>query len=310
MQTDATHDAAPALSVESLTLVTDDAHALGATLFTPAAARRGDALGTVIVHSATAVPAGFYRRFAEHLAQHGMRVLTYDYRGIGRSRPASLRGFDARMSDWALRDAAAAHALVSSRFPGEPIATVGHSFGGQLIGLLDAASDVRGTLLVCSQLGFLGHWPARDRLRLTVIWRLLVPLFTRTLGYLPGWSGIGEDLPLGVAREWASWCTHPEYLMSAYPAARERYAGFDKPLLVYSTTDDAIAPERAVSALLDLFTGAQVEHHRIAPASFDGAPIGHFGFFKPRFSDTLWSEATRFFQRAFGAPGAAIGDAA
>jgi predicted alpha/beta hydrolase len=293
-----THSTVPAdepFNVERPALVTGDDVALGATLFEPKRA----ALGTVIVHSATAVPSGFYRRFAEFLAQHDLRVLTYDYRGIGLSRPPSLRGFRASMSDWALRDAEAAHALVRERFPDQPVATVGHSFGGQLIGLLDAARDVSGTLLVASQLGYYGHWDTLDRLKLGLVWRALVPTLTASFGYLPGQAGLGEDLPRGVAEEWARWCASPEYLMSFYPEARQRFARFDKPVLLYSFSDDEMAPARAVSALLARFEHAQVEHHDISPAAFGGQPIGHFGFFKQRFERTLWLEAARFFTRVF-----------
>lgn len=285
--------------VERPALVARDDFALGAALFQP----KQEALGTVIVHSATATPSGYYRRFAEFLAHHGLRVLTYDYRGVGLSRPVSLRGFRASMSDWALLDAEAAHALVRAQFPHEPVATVGHSFGGQLIGLLDAASDVSGSLLVASQLGYYGHWNAFDRLKLGFVWRALVPTLTASFGYLPGQAGLGEDLPRGVAEEWARWCKSPDYLMSFYPDARQRFAAFDRPLLMYSFRDDEIAPRRAVNALIERFEGAQIEHHDISPDAFGGKPIGHFGFFKQRFEHNLWLEAVSFFTRVFtGSP--------
>src|SRR5262249_22174902 len=85
-------------------LVTSDGYSLGATLFAPPF----PGLAPVIVNGAPAVPQGYYRRFAEFLAARGLRVLTYDYRGVGASRPAELAGFDATMTDWARLDAAAA----------------------------------------------------------------------------------------------------------------------------------------------------------------------------------------------------------
>lgn len=284
--------------LETPALVTEDDFALGASFFKP----KGIALGTVIIHGATATPSRYYRRFAEFLAHHGIRVLTYDYRGIGLSRPGALRGFRARMSDWAFLDAAAAHALVAEQFPAEPVATIGHSFGGQLIGLLDAANDVRGSVLVASQLGYYGHWDAFDRWKLNFIWRAVVPTLTASFGYLPGQAGLGEDLPRGVAEEWAAWCSNPEYLIAHYPDARERFARFDKPLLFYSFDDDEIAPRRAVAALIDKLSGAQLDHHSISPKAFGGKTIGHFGFFRPRFERSLWLETVRFLSNIFAEP--------
>jgi predicted alpha/beta hydrolase len=295
MQTQTTHSASSSSScAERIELVASDGYPLGGTLFQP----RMQPQGTVIIHSATAVPSGFYRRFGEFLSQQGLRALTYDYRGVGLSRPKSLRGFRASMSDWAMLDAAAAHRFVAERYPGENVASVGHSFGGQLFGLLDSARDVRGAILVGAQFGFYGHWQSPlDRLRLRFTWQALVPSFTSVLGYLPGRAGLGEDLPRGVAEEWARWCTSPEYLVSHYPVAAQRFARFDKPLLFYSFSDDDFGPRPAVDALIARFSAAKLEHHHVAPSDHDGAPIGHFGFFKPRFTDTLWSDALKFFRR-------------
>ena len=58
----------------------------------------------VIVSGAMAVAARFYSRYATALAEAGFGAVTYDYRGIGGSRPASLRGFPATMTDWAVLD--------------------------------------------------------------------------------------------------------------------------------------------------------------------------------------------------------------
>jgi predicted alpha/beta hydrolase len=70
------------MAVAELHLQAQDGYELGATLFEPAPARRA-----VLVMAAPA-PQQYYRKFA---AFRGTRtaVLTFDYRGIGRSR---LRG--------------------------------------------------------------------------------------------------------------------------------------------------------------------------------------------------------------------------
>ena len=58
----------------------------------------------MIINAATSVRCRYYSRFADYLFAQGFDVLTYDYRGIGESRPASLRGFKASWSDWGRLD--------------------------------------------------------------------------------------------------------------------------------------------------------------------------------------------------------------
>lgn len=276
-------------SAAPIELITDDGFLLGARLFTPA----GEARGTIVIHGATAVPQTYYAPFAAYLAGRGLRVLTYDYRGIGASRPSSLRGLSATMTDWARHDARAA--LGHAHGWDEPVAVVGHSFGGQIIGLIDELRDVAAAVLVGAQLGWYGHWPgALDRARLSLMWHGLVPALTGLFGYLPGAAGLGTDLPAGVAREWARWCSDTDYLMSFHPDARERFARFDRPTAVYSFTDDDFAPEPAVEQLLAHMPRENVTHLRLSPRDLELGPIGHFGWFRRRFRDALWGGAAEF----------------
>jgi predicted alpha/beta hydrolase len=124
----------------------------------------------------------------------------------------------------------------------------------------------------------------------------------RVLGYLPKQAGMGEDLPAGVALQWARWCSHPEYLMSEFPEARERFAKFDRPILSYSFTDDTYAPARAVDALFEVLTAAPATRRRLSPAELGVSAIGHFGFFRPRAGAKLWDEATDFLVSAVRDP--------
>ena len=102
-------------------LITADGYRLSTSRY-PA---QGPLQGRLIVAGATAVPQGFYRRFAQHAAARGFETLTFDYRGIGRSAPATLKGFRMDLLDWARQDLAAA---VDSMARGDvPLYLVGHS---------------------------------------------------------------------------------------------------------------------------------------------------------------------------------------
>jgi predicted alpha/beta hydrolase len=276
-------------SERGVDVAASDGFRLAARVFMPA----GPARGTVLINGATAVPAAYYGRFAGFLARSGLRVVTYDYRGIGASAPPTLRGFQATMSEWAELDARAMFHFARSEWA-EPVALAGHSFGGQLIGLVDELRQASGALLVASQLGYFGYWPLLERPRLWMIWRALVPAATAAYGYLPGKLGLGSDLPSGVAREWARWCSQPGYMISEHPSARVRFALFDKPVRLYSFSDDDYAPRRSVDELISLFVNAKLEHRRFEPADLGLDELGHFGFFRPRLAETLWPEALEF----------------
>jgi predicted alpha/beta hydrolase len=265
-----------------------DGFPLGATVFEPRRPR-----ATVVIHGATAVPHGYYEAFAGHLAGRArVRVVAYDYRGVGASRPGgALAGFAATMTDWARLDARAVHAW--ARDLGDPIVLVGHSFGGQLLGLVDELREARGALLVASQLGWYRDWPLAAQPRLALLFRVATPLLTGAFGYLPGRAGLGVDLPAGVAREWARWCTSPGYLVDHDPEAAARFARWDRPTLLLGFTDDDFAPPRTVAALRRRLRGAPLEHRTWRPGDRGLDAVGHFGFFRPR-AAALWPDAVGF----------------
>ncbi len=276
-------NARPQSAAGTILVEASDGFPVPAHVFEPAGRTRA----TVVLTGGTAIRQSFYAPFASYLARHGLRTVTFDYRGIGEARPRSLRGFEARMKDWALLDTRA----VVARFA--PSLLVAHSFGGQLLGLMDDLHGVDGAVMVGVQLGATRHFPLLARARNGFLFRT-VPVATAAYGYMPGSLGLGGvDLPSGVAREWAKWCLSPDYLLSHEEDAGGRFGRFDRPVLYYSFTDDDFAPRGAVGAYLDALGAAKVTHRRLAPEDAGGS-IGHFGFFRPRFENTLWAESREY----------------
>ncbi len=64
----------------------------------------GDAWATALIAGAMGVRQDFYEPLARFLAENGVHVLTFDYRGMGASREGSLRGFPADITTWAQCD--------------------------------------------------------------------------------------------------------------------------------------------------------------------------------------------------------------
>jgi predicted alpha/beta hydrolase len=288
--------------IDDISLPAADGYLLAASLFLPRGAKRH----AVLINSATAVPRKIYRGFAGYLAGRGCAVLTYDYRGIGDSRqkavvgynqPKSLVGFKASMSDWAALDVTAAVAWMRERYHTLPLSYVGHSFGGQALGLLANNSEVSRALLIAAQAGYwkLMAWPERYRVY-AMLKFIGIPL-ARLLGYAPAWSGIGEDLPKDAFLQWVSWVMRKRYLFDdSKLSGLKNFSQFHGAMRALAISDDPWATRPSVELLCSGFTSIMPEIITITPAGAGVAKIGHFGFFRPDHRDTLWRSAADWIQ--------------
>ena len=242
----------------------------------------------VLVNAATSVRCRYYARFAAWLHGHGFDVLTYDYRGIGESRPERLRGFEASWRDWGRLDCEALLQHALRRFPGQPLHVIGHSIGGFVLGLAPANRRIDRILTVGAQFAYWRDYAPEHRRRMYLKGHVLMPLVTALLGYFPakrlGWF---EDTPAGVVRDWRRFGSDA---MSEAERARHLApcAGVTAPILALSTTDDEYGTSAAVERLLRYFSASPAVHLRLAPAQLGVDAIGHFGFFHDRFERLLW----------------------
>lgn len=258
---------------------------------------RGRARAVVVLAAAMGVKQDFYAPFAQFLSEQGFAVLSFDYRGMGRSLPPqyrrSLRGFDADLHTWAERDYNAALLAAKAWQPQVPLLIIGHSLGGQLPGLLPDNQLVDGILTVATGSGYWRDNAAPTRRFVWFMWYFAVPFWTRLFGYFPGkrLRKVG-NLPKGVIYQWSRWCRSPHYVSDE--RGRPIRDGFDRiraPLLCMSFTDDEMMSRRSIDSLHDCYRNAQVERRYIRPQDVQARRIGHFGFFRPQFRDSLWHQA-------------------
>lgn len=250
----------------------------------------------VIIPSAMGVAQKYYTRFAEWLALQGYQVTTFDYRGIGQSAPRSLRGYPINIFDWATQDCAAIIDVVKTQLPAVPLYWIGHSLGGQLLGLIPNRDRIDRVLTVAAGSGYWLEtaWPTRSVV--WWLWYVVAPLALRWAGYFPGkrLRTVG-DLPFGVMEQWRRWCLSREYVVGAEgEKVREAYASVRMPMLALSFTDDALMSAHGIRSLHGLYVNAPIEYRRIAPPDVGGRHIGHFGFFRPQFEQTLWPLAPQW----------------
>lgn len=291
--------ATPEGSAVSTKIRCTDGRLLAAQWFEPTASQNVRAVA--VIGAATAVPASYYRHFADWLAERGYAVLTFDYRGVAASRDALLPGEDVRLRDWARVDMAAALHAADRRRRMEAagqrkdvgLLWVGHSLGGNAVGLVPGfAETVDAVLGVAAQVAYYGHWSGLARLQAWVFFHWMLPIVVRLFGHAPGrlLGPRAESLPAAAALEWAAWGRTPGFLFGDDTLARERsYARFEGTAHLWSITDDHLfGPASAVDALAAQFRAARVQRRDVAPADLGVSKIEHFGPFRRDLGAKLW----------------------
>ncbi|WP_276480188.1 alpha/beta fold hydrolase [Paraflavitalea pollutisoli] len=228
-----------------------------------------------------------YHELAIFLESQGYPVITFDYRGVGLSAPQTLKGFKARLLQWAVQDLDAVIRYARTRFPNQEIIYIGHGISGELIGLSPANQYINKLVLVNSALTCRKLWPWHDRLRMLFL-KTFVRLSSTIMGYFPGRSsGISDNLPKGVMYEWIDWCSNNNGLFDHFPDIN--YRKLDIPLLAISFSDDWRSPREAVQALLHYFSGSQITWHHFKPGDVGMKKIGHLGPFEKRNREGIWN---------------------
>ena len=256
-------------------------------------ANKAHPIGTVIVNPATGVLARYYHSYARFLSRHGFDVLTYDYRGIGLSRPERLRGCGYRWRDWGERDFEGAIRFIGQHGRSDQLLVVGHSIGGFLPGLADSAGRIARILTVGAQYAWWGDYAARRRLPLFLKWHVAMPALTYAFGYFPGrrlnWL---EDLPAGVAHEWSFRGSRFErsYPPDERQSVLERMATVSAQVLAVSVCDDELGTPAAIRRTLEYYTGAERTSVLLQPSDYGREEIGHFGLFHDSHASGFWLE--------------------
>jgi predicted alpha/beta hydrolase len=281
---------------QAFTLKALDGYVLAATHYPAAGAR------FIVIASATGVPRGFYRRFAEYAQSRGFNVISADYRGIGDSKhgdsKTALKGMQMEYADWSRYDLAAAVAYAKAR---GDVWLVGHSLGGHAIGQLPEPNLIRAAYVCGSGAGWHGWMPRPERYKVWLTWHVIGPISTRILGYLPmKLLGAGEDLPIGVYRDWKRWCGMPHYFFDD-PEARAqaiaaRFAQVTLPIAAAVSIDDLWAPPASRDAFFKGFRASAVTPVDLLPAAY-GGQIGHMGYFRPKVGEVLWPQIIDWLQQ-------------
>lgn len=240
----------------------------------------------VLISSAAGVPHGYYNHYARYLIDQGAAaVLSYDYRGMSGSAGDRGRWKELRMFHWAQLDFPAAAQFLKDRFPGRKLVGLGHSYGGQALGLSGAASEFERYATVATMSGY---WRNLDTpwsvwFQTQILGRATVKL----LGYVPKGVGVGEAFPGTVFRDWANWINSPDYWFGkADVPGQDNFEKVTLPYLSIGLRDDPWGTKAAIDAFMKHYSNAQFEQAWLEPG--ESGKIGHLGFFRRAHRDTHW----------------------
>lgn len=275
--------------MENIKVTTSDGIELNASYFVAESPENK----IVLLSPATGVKKHIYNKFVDYLNQQGFDVLTWDWRGIADNLSGNIKNDMSIMEDWGKKDLSAMINWALMKFPSYKIFAVGHSFGGQAFGMATNIESIQSIVTVATQSGYWGHWPAKQRYKFAALWYGVMPILSHTMGFFPAKKlGLGENLPKGVALQWASWGRNSDYMVD--------YSGHEKMnqnILAFYFTDDLFAPKAAVNAIHKHYSQTQVNYREISPVDLGIKSIGHMGFFTKVESKKLWLEVIHFFNK-------------
>ncbi|MDO3663441.1 alpha/beta hydrolase family protein [Acinetobacter higginsii] len=244
----------------------------------------------ILICPATGITKNFYHAFAQWLNQQGYSVLSFDFRGIGESLHGPLKNSTASINDWGIYDIPAAIETLLERTQAEKVIIVGHSAGGQLLGITSNYNKVAKVLAIAGSTGHVKGLKGKTKILAPVMFSVIFPVSSFLKGYgATQFIGMGENLPKNVAKQWAEFCSKPGYVMNAIGKSifEDYHQEIQCPITSFWATDDEIATQANVKDLLRLYPNAPTKLIELNPQQHGYKQIGHMSMFK-KSHQKLW----------------------
>lgn len=284
-----------AISSQDIAVTCSDNTRLAATLYSPNSAAKG----AIMIGPATGIKRQFYSAFASYLCEQGFGVITFDNRGIGESACAPIRSSDASLVKWGEQDMPAVLETLKNHFPNVHYFLVGHSAGGQLLGLMHNVHDLTAFCNFGSSSGSLRNMRKSYLIKAHFFMNFYIPVSNLLFGHTKSqWVGMGEPLPKKVARQWQQWCNGTGYVKTAFgkDVQTHHYDNIALPSKWLLATDDDIANIANVHDMISVFPNMNAEVEELNPQDHSVGEIGHMKFFS-RKCQHLWPKVSKYFHQ-------------
>lgn len=285
------------INKEDIKFQCKDGYPLAGTLYAPPETKANN--NAILFAPATGIKRGFYNSLANHLTVLGYGCLTFDNRGIGDSLQGPLKACQASLVDWGTLDLVQAFEELQNHFPNHKYHIVGHSAGGQLIGLIPDWENISSVFNFACSSGQIDQMLTPFRYQARFFMDIYIPISNKIFGYTKSeWVGMGEPLPAQVATDWRNWCNAQGYVETEFgKRVKEHwFYDIDCPSLWVNASDDGIANNDNVDDMTRVFKKMPVERIELDPVQEGVKEIGHMKFFSKK-SEKLWLYLTDWLEK-------------
>lgn len=272
--------------MQSINILTEDNYSLSAHLFESKNSNRK----LLLINSATGVKQQIYFSFAQFFSEQGFTVITYDYRGIGLSKPDEMKGFEASMRIWGTQDYKAVTNYIKTNFPDDQKFCLGHSVGALILGMNKDSEMFDEFIFVGTQNAFVGNLKLRTKIEAYLGFGIAQPLSTRLLGYFPAnWFGLGESLPSGSAFDWRTLILNKNSTNKLLEKVDDFSRNLTQKVFVIRAEDDVWLTEKGVKSLLEnTYPKLKPTYRLVKTSESEKGEIGHINFFRS-YNKKLWN---------------------
>lgn len=191
----------------------------------------------LIIHNQIDWTQKSYFSFCNFLCQHGIRVITFDPRGIGNSKTHQKK---MALNQWAKLDLDSVILFVKNQYPKNELIYLGHGLSAQLVGLAPASLFFDKLIFINAEFSKSG-WSSMKR------W---IILFWKNLKH--------KQLPAGILQELLKWNGSFNGLFSFHSSIN--YRKFQIPFLICNFLGNGKSKRRNIKSLMFYFFLSNAEY--------------------------------------------------
>lgn len=248
-----------------------------------------DSRKLLLINSATGVRQQIYFSLAAFLKRKGFTVITYDYEGIGLSKPVNFKKSKASMRSWGTSDFKIITEFLIKIFPNHTKFCLGHSVGALILGMNEYSKIFEKFIFVATQNAFIGNLKWKTKLEAFLGFGFVQPFFTELFGYFPAhWFGLGESLPKNCAYDWRTLILNRKSTNRLLEKTIDYSKDLNQKVLVLYAEDDVWLTEKGVKSLMnETYSNLKPQFRILKTSESEKGKIGHINFFRS-YNENLW----------------------